>query len=150
MIKYIIIIICLFILFSAILIESKEEGYEKLFSKSNEDKNIYLMNTKPKKNDTIKKLCDKVISIISYHEKGGIWKRCYIISFFMTLCIYLLYKISGEFNKVEHYVFLILILFTVLYLYHNYFNYHHFRILKKNGISLISKINKKLKLHKLL
>jgi hypothetical protein len=37
--------------------------------------NIYIANTKIEENDTKEILVKKMISILSYHEKAGVWKR---------------------------------------------------------------------------
>ena len=44
-----------------------------------DEESIYLKNTKAESRDTCKDLYQKIESILSYHEKARVWKRCIII-----------------------------------------------------------------------
>ena len=94
------------------------------------------------KNDNCQDLLDRLGSILSYHEKGGVWRRCLVIDTLATIVIYLVYSINLKFDNVYYYLILLLLIFTLLYFYHNYINYHHFRRLK-NGIEILNEIKKK-------
>lgn len=95
------------------------------------------------KNDNCQDLLDRLGSIVSYHEKGGVWKRCIIIAAICVSVIYVVYKMNSKFNTIYHYVTLLLLMFTLIYFYHNYINYHHFRRLKNNGIEILDEIKNK-------
>ena len=71
-------------------------------------------------------------------------KRCVIIATVCVIIIFVVYKINSQFNSIYHYVILLLLISTVIYLYHNFINYHHFRILKNNTLEIIEQINKKM------
>jgi hypothetical protein len=59
--------------------EREENGCSNLFSINRQcidDESVYLKGTKLEESDNnYDKLRDKLISILSYHEKGGVWKR---------------------------------------------------------------------------
>ena len=85
-------------------------------------------------------------SILSYHEKGGVWKRCLIIATIITFYIYVVYNINKKINNnVNQYVVILLVIFALIYFYHNYINYHHFRRLKQNGVENLELIKQKCK-----
>lgn len=63
----------------------------------------------------------------------------------ITLFVYIVYNINNKLNNIYGYVVLFLVIFTLLYFYHNYINYHHFRKLKNNGVEILELIKKKCK-----
>jgi hypothetical protein len=50
---------------------------------------------------------------------------------------------NSKIDTIYNYVILLLLIFALLYFYHNYINYHHFRRLKNNGIEILNEIKKK-------
>jgi hypothetical protein len=94
-------------------------------------------------NDNCEDLLDRLESIVSYHEKGGVWKRCIIIATICVGLIYIVYHMNSKLNSIYHYLILLLLIFTLIYFYHNYINYHHFRRLKNNGTEILNEIKKK-------
>ncbi len=139
MIIIIIIIICIFLY--AILKEREELGcYRISISKQcDENNSVYLLNTKMENGDTKEILKKRLISIVSYHEKGGVWRRCYILSLVLLFIILIVDKISHKRNNIYYWIVLLLLFFTIHYFFFNYINYHHFRNLKENAIEIINK-----------
>lgn len=95
------------------------------------------------RNDSCNDLLDRMKSIISYHEKGGVWKRCLIMSSISVMFIYILYNINLKLDNIYYYLILLLLQFIIIYFYHNYINYHHFRRLKNNGLEIIDELKKR-------
>jgi drug/metabolite transporter (DMT)-like permease len=89
--------------------------------------------------DTKEILKKRLISIVSYHEKGGVWRRCYILSLALLFIILIVDKISHKRNNIYYWIVLLLLFFTIHYFFFNYINYHHFRNLKENAIEIINK-----------
>jgi hypothetical protein len=143
--KYLLIIIISIILYYSIFKEREEQGCYRISidRQCADDESVYVKNTKMEKNDNCDDLFNRLNSIMSYHEKGGIWKRCFIISSICVIGVYIIYNINFKFDSIYHYTILLLLIFTLIYLYHNYVNYHHFRRLKNNGIEIINKIKNK-------
>jgi len=137
----IIIIICIFLY--AILKEREELGcYRVSISKQcDENNSVYLLNTKMENGDTKEILKKRLISIVSYHEKAGVWRRCYILSLALLFIIFIVDKICCyKRDNIYYWIVLLLLFFTVHYFFFNYINYHHFRNLKENAIEIINKV----------
>jgi len=83
-----------------------------------------------------------LISIVSYHEKTGVWRRCYILSLSLLFIIFIVDKISYKKNNIYYWIVLLLLLLflAIHYFFFNYINYHHFRNLKENEIEIINKL----------
>lgn len=137
--SYLIGLIFLSIILYAIIKEREESGCYRVSigRQCIDEESVYLKNTSPEPTDTCKTLHEKMVSIMSYQEKAGVWKRCIIIATIITFFIYIVYNINNKLNTINHYAVLLLIIFTLIYFYHNYLNYHHFRKLKKNGIQIL-------------
>lgn len=101
-----------------------------------DEDSVYVKNTKMEDKDTCPDKMERLKSITSYHEKGGVWKRCVILSLISVFAVYLIYRMQSNF-QLYSYLFLFLINFTIIYFYHNYINYHHFRLLKRNAAEII-------------
>jgi hypothetical protein len=144
-ITYIIIFIYLIVLYYCINKERLELGCHKISieQQCNDDESVYVKNTKMDKNDNCNDLLDRIESIISYHEKGGVWKRCFIMSSISVMFIYILYNINLKLDNIYYYLILLLLQFIIIYFYHNYINYHHFRRLKNNGLEIINELKKR-------
>ena len=143
--KYILIFVICFILYYAILKEREESGCYRVSinRQCDDDESVYVKNTKMEKNDNCQDLLNRLGSIMSYHEKGGIWKRCIIIASICVGVIHIIYNMNSKFDTIYHYAILLLLIFTLIYFYHNYINYHHFRRLKNNGIEILNQIKNK-------
>lgn len=55
------------------------------------------------KKDNKEILIKRLISILSYHEKGGVWKRYYILLFILLIIVFIVNKIyyADDQNKEE-------------------------------------------------
>lgn len=107
-------------------------------------KNVYLKGTYPSPNDSCDTMYKKIISILSFHEKNGLWKKCLIIGslLIIALTIFMLGYDMKLFNYYQY--LLLLIIFTcIIYFYHNYLIHHYFQRLKDNGQEIIELIKQK-------
>lgn len=140
--KYLIGFIFSIIIYYALMKEREELGCYRLSigKQCIDEESIYVKNTKAEQGDTCKDLYDRMESILSYSEKGGVWKRCIIIASVILFCVYIVYGINNKFKNINQYALLLLLIFTLLYFYHNYINYHHFRKLKQNGVEILQLI----------
>lgn len=103
-----------------------------------DEDSVYVRGTAPSPGDTGREARSKLVSILSYHEKGGVWKRCFILATVLAYLCYLIRRATtspGWAIATTHLVFL-----SVLYFYWNFLNYHHFRVLKRHGVALIGLI----------
>lgn len=104
-----------------------------------DEESVYVRGTAPAADDDHRTAKAKLVSILSYHEKGGVWKRCFLLA---AVLAYLAHTIArataccadsaGWTLAMQHLVF-----FAVLYFYFNFLNYHHFRVLKRHGQALL-------------
>lgn len=133
------IIIIIIILIYAVLKEREELGCYRfsIARQCNDEESVYIKNTKMNKNDTKEILYERIISILSYHEKAGIWKRCVIIGTILFLISFIMIDSKG--NKRE-WIALHLSFIMIIYFFFNYINYHHFRRLKQNGIEILEEL----------
>lgn len=102
-----------------------------------DEDSVYVRGTSPSYNDDRRAAKAKLTSILSYHEKGGVWKRCFLLGAALAYLAYVTAKATacagrGWTLAIQHLVFT-----TVLYFYFNYLNYHHFRVLKQHGVALL-------------
>ena len=156
MISIVIITVIIIIFIYAILKEREELGCFKFSIERQCDDNnsVYLINTKMEKKDNKEILIKRLISILSYHEKGGVWKRCYILSFILLIIVFIVNKIyyaddqykeekkKENKNYIYYWLTLLILFFAVIYFFFNFINYHHFRSLKENGIEIINNLVK--------
>ena len=122
----------------AILKEREELGCYRVSigQQCDDDGSVYLKNTKMSSTDTRNDKIERLKSIVSYHEKGAVWRRCVLLSIISVLIVYIMYRVQPVFQY-HSYLLLVLLNFTILYFYHNYINYHHFRRLKNNGVEIL-------------
>jgi hypothetical protein len=134
------LLLCL-VIFYAIVKEREELGCYRVSvgRQCDDDESVYVKNTKMLKNDTRADKIERLRSIVSYHEKGGVWKRCVLMAMISVLAVYVIYRVQPEF-RFHSFLLLLLVNFTVLYFYHNYINYHHFRRLKNNANEILDTI----------
>ena len=142
---YLIGFIFALIMFYAIMKERSECGCYRLSIERQciDEESVYVKNTKAETQDTCEDLYKKIESILSYHEKAGIWKRCIIIATIITFFIHIVYNINNNLNNINQYAVMLLVIFALIYFYHNYINYHHFRKLKQNGVEILQIIKQK-------
>ena len=105
-----------------------------------DEDSVYVRGTAPSPGDDKRAAKAKLTSILSYHEKAGVWKRCFLLA---TALAYLAQAVArgtacagGAWTlAIQHLLF-----FTVLYFFFNYLNYHHFRVLKRHGRQLLRRL----------
>jgi hypothetical protein len=121
--------------------EREELGCYRLSigTQCDDENSVFVKNTKMQPSDTEKELKERLLSIISYHEKSGVWKRCVILATIQVVFAYIILK-SCPCNNATPWIFIHIVFITVMYFFFNYINYHHFRILKKNGTDIINKL----------
>jgi len=100
-----------------------------------DEHSVYVRGTAPAPGDTRDDARTKLASVLSYHEKGGVWKRCFLLATVLAYLAYLIQRATaaagpGWTVALQHLVFL-----AVLYFYWNFINYHHFRLLKAHGLA---------------
>ena len=128
------------ITFYAIMKEREELGCFRvsIATQCDDHNSVYVKGTKMEKNDTNDTLYKRMMSIMSYHEKGGVWKRCIILATILTLFAFLILSLTKtEEGRVGSWIMLYLMFFIVMYFYFNYLNYHHHRNLKNNGQEIL-------------
>lgn len=134
-----VIILTIFTIY-AIVKEREQLGcYRISIATQCDDQNsIYLKGTKMEKNDTNDVLYNRMISIISYHEKGVVWRRCVILATILTLFAFLILSLTKtEGGRIASWIMLYIMFFMVIYLHCSYINYHHHRHLKNNGKEIL-------------
>jgi hypothetical protein len=143
---YLIGFIFIIIFIYAVLKEREELGCYRLSigRQCIDEESVYVKNTKAEQGDTCKDLYERMGSILSYHEKAGVWRRCIIMAIIITFFVYIVYNINKNFN-INQYIVLLLVSFSLIYFYHNFINYHHFRRLKQNGIEILQLMKQKCK-----
>jgi len=106
------------------------------------DESVYVRGTKSHTDDNCDTLLNKLTSILSYHEKGRVWRRCLILSVICIFCIYIVCTGNiGELGVTPRQYWMVgILLFAVIYLYHNFLNFHIFRTLKSNGKRIVERI----------
>jgi len=143
---YLIGFIFIILFIYAVLKEREELGCYRLSigRQCIDEESVYVKNTKAEQGDTCKDLYERMGSILSYHEKAGVWRRCIIMAIIITFFVYIVYNINKNFN-INQYIVLLLVSFSLIYFYHNFINYHHFRRLKQNGIEILQLMKQKCK-----
>ena len=133
-----VILLLMVVVFYAVAKEREELGCYRfsIGRQCDDDESVYLKNTKMHPEDTHADKIARLKSITSYHEKAGVWKRCVLLSLVYVFALYPIYCLQPVWN-VYSFLLMFLVSFTVMYFYHNYLNYHHFRRLKNNAAELL-------------
>lgn len=105
-----------------------------------DEDSVYVRGTEPNPADTRDIARRKLISVLSYHEKGGVWKRCFLLATVLTYLGYLIRRATAGAGTGWTIAATHLLFFAVMYFYWNYLNYHHFRLLKRHGVLLLDLI----------
>lgn len=134
-------LVIILVVFYAIAKEREELGCYRVSvgRQCVDEDSVYVKNTKMEETDTCRDKMERLKSISNYHEKGAVWRRCVLLSLITVIAVYLIYRLQSSF-QLYSYLFLFLINFTIMYFYHNYINYHHFRLLKRNAIEIIDSL----------
>jgi hypothetical protein len=138
---WIILVACT--LFYAIMKEREELGcYRVSIARQCDDEDsVYVKGTHMEEGDNMQDLYARMMSILSYHEKAGVWKRCVILATILVVLAFLLLNLARtEEGLVGAWIMIYLMFCTVMYFFFNYMNYHHFRNLKRNGQDIMDRI----------
>ena len=123
-----------------------KRGITSINKQCNEDNSVYLIGTNPVASDTPEKLINKLDSVLSYHEKGAVWRRCWIIMMVITMLVILgTWHDNPSVLHLHNVIYIQLSVFFVIYFFFNYINYHHLRRLKDNGRKILKAVSKKCK-----
>jgi hypothetical protein len=77
----------------------------------------------PKSKDTTASLLKKIDIAATAERRDVVWRRCYIIA---CACLILLFTLAlGRWPSASEAVLTVLIIMTVSYFAHNFYNYHH-------------------------
>lgn len=139
-------IMCI-ITYYAVAKEREELGcYRISIARQCDDQNsVYVYGTKPSSKDTRKILISRMKSVLSYHEKAGVWRRCFILGIVLTIIAYSIVTSCSSSRRIAkiHNWFIVHIMFVaILYFFFNYINYHHMRNLKNNGLEILNMLIK--------
>lgn len=103
-----------------------------------DESSVYVRGTAPMPGyDTPSTARAKLVSVLSYHEKGGVWKRCFLLATVLAYVGYVATRATARAGTGWTLALQHLLFFTVLYFYWNFINYHHFRVLKRHGVQLL-------------
>jgi hypothetical protein len=133
----IIIIIFIYSLFK----ERKEFGCSSYFSISrhcNDLNSIYLKGTFPLKNDNTDTLIKKLKSILSIHLKYAIWRKCFIIA---TIITFFAKGLTPDI-KPQTLISLHIVSMAIIYFYHNFMNFHVYRLADNIGTLILLELKK--------
>jgi hypothetical protein len=102
-----------------------------------DEDSVYVRGTEPSPSDTRADARRKLVSILSYHEKGGVWKRCFLLATVLTYVAYVVQRAATPSTRAWGVAALHLLFFAIMYFYWNFINYHHFRVLRRHGVRLL-------------
>ncbi len=125
----------IFILIYSILKEREEYGCSGFSIKKQCDelKSIYFNNTYPLPTDNKKTLIIKLKKLLSFHSNCAVWRKCFIIA---TVIIFIIRCINTEI-KYESLISLHLTIIGILYFYHNYLDFHIYRVADDIGSKIL-------------
>lgn len=138
---YVVYFLFILIIFYVLMKEREDAGCNGIAIAHHcyDEESVYIRNTRGNSNDNCNDLSKKLISILSYHDKVGLWRRCFIIATIITFFIYIFYNVKNKYN----YIVVVLVIFAFLYFYHIFVYFHHFKILKRNGMKILELMKNK-------
>jgi hypothetical protein len=103
-----------------------------------DEHSVYVHGTDPRPDDGPQEAARKLDSVLSYHEKGGVWKRSFLLALVLAYTAHLAHRATagagaGWTLATQHLLFL-----AITYFYWNFINYHHFRLLKAHGMAHVA------------
>lgn len=144
------IALSIIVLISAFHYERSDLGCTSCFDPSvsacSDDNSVYVRDAKFRHGDCSKVIKKKLKKLFNHDEKCGAWKRCVLWSFFLSLMNYAIYSRGGtvdDSNIRGGWLFLIswIVNFSILYALKSFESFHIFRVIKKYGYELVSKLN---------
>ena len=110
----------------------------------NEQNSVYVNGTQKTEEDNCDMLYTKLSSILNFHEKGAVWRRSILLASVLVFIVYMYFACVKKYNITIYDNFFIgILLLAIIYFYHNFMNYHFFRLLKNNGEEIISVLKEK-------
>ncbi len=107
-------------------------------------KSVYLIGTEPEPRDTPEDALRKLSSILSYHEKGAIWKRRLLVAVALSILGYVVFTKSGSIGGGWSFVIACMVFFSILYFEKNFENFHHHRELMRRGFAHLRTVRRSL------
>lgn len=102
-----------------------------------DEHSVYVRGTSPDIRDDAAETRRKLVSVLSYHEKGGVWKRCFLLATVLAYVSLVMRRATKGAGVVWWLAAQHLVFFAIMYFYWNFINYHHFRLLKRHGVALV-------------
>lgn len=126
--------------------EREELGcFGSMIDKGCDDRtSVYLIGTEPRPRDTPEDAMRKLRSILSYHEKGAIWKRRLLVAVALSMMGYVVFTKSGSLGEGWSFVIACMVFFSILYFEKNFENFHHHRELMRRGFAHLDTIRRSL------
>jgi len=138
------IAVCVFACATAFAFAREREELGCSGARCNDRKSVYIHGTEPSEDDTPEDAIRKLSSILSYHEKGGIWKRRFLIAVFLSMLGYVVFTKARCLGGGWSFVIASMVFFSVLYFEKNFEIFHHHRELMRRGFVLLGKIRSSL------
>lgn len=147
--KIIIVVIFLYTVIYSLRKERSENGCGgssifQISKQCNDEKSIYVDESKPQSDDSVEKLYERIENALSYHEKAGVWRRCLLLATGCVIVTLFLMKFDCLYK--ESYIYfgavLLLLFFCVFYFFFNFLNFHHMRRLKNNAMESLQLLKK--------
>ena len=113
-------------------------GYFGIKKHCDELESVYLKDTRPFDTDTKEVLVSKVKSILSIHSKYAVWRKCFIIA---TTIIFFTKGLTPDI-KPQTLIGLHMVTMSIIYFYHNFMNYHVYRVADNLGSVILNMILK--------
>jgi hypothetical protein len=142
-------VLSMVILLAAFRYERADLGCSNCFDPSvnacSDARSVYVRDAKYERGDSSEAVKRKLKKLLNHDDTCGSWKRCVLWSFLLSMLNYTLYARGGtvdETNVQSGWLFLIswLVNFSVLYALKSFESFHIFRMVKRYGYELVSKL----------
>lgn len=103
-----------------------------------DEESVYVRGTEPHVGDDANTAARKLQSVLSYHEKAGVWKRSFLMAVALTYATHVVLRAAACTTPGWALATLHLLFLAIIYFYWNFINYHHFRVLKTHGMKHVA------------
>lgn len=129
------------LLFYAIAMERMDGGCSSGFSiYCKEELDVRLKGTYPSESDSSQKLLERMKQVIS-HSDRPVWRNCFMMATVLTFFVYIIMSLCGGLPANHESGIKMAVVFLtslgMLYFYQNWFGFHVYDPLKKNGEAII-------------
>ncbi len=140
-----------FIVISFLVIDSiyqiyKVMGCDTKTLECDDKESYFVRGTKYNKDDTLNDMVKKLKKITSYNENMGMWRIALVMASLIFLVVYMFLNKNIQHCNGLTLVSIHLVIWTLLWFYFNFIDFHHFKHLKENGEELILNLLKYCKL----